>query len=208
MLKANGIAVDHEAGHDDHNVVVINTCGFIENAKQESIDTILSWARAKDKGQVEKVYVTGCLSQRYQADILDELPEIDGIMADVNAAQRETHRGPAAQQQYQPAPPRDDSAVSKSATYMQAKTADMVYTAKTAQLEYEERIGKLMRADEVKSYQAGKIASLREAFLQIPSRLVPVLAAETDPAKIHVLLEDEIVRAMALVSGEMTNGRA
>lgn len=130
-------------------------------------------------------------------------------MTEVNQTQRVMHRGTVAP----PALPQGTSqhgttADSKNATYMQAKTADMVYTAKTAQLEYEERIGKLMRADEVKSYQAGKIASLREAFLQIPSRLVPVLAAETDPAKIHVLLEDEIVRAMALVSGEMTNGRA
>lgn len=50
QLKANGIAVDHESDSGDHNVVVINTCGFIENAKQESIDTILSYAKAKDEG--------------------------------------------------------------------------------------------------------------------------------------------------------------
>jgi len=130
-------------------------------------------------------------------------------MADVNDTQRVMHRGTATPPTLpQGTAQHGTTPDSKNATYMQAKTADMVYTAKTAQLEYEERIGKLMRADEVKSYQAGKIASLREAFLQIPSRLVPVLAAETDPAKIHVLLEDEIVRAMALVSGEMTNGRA
>lgn len=128
-------------------------------------------------------------------------------MADVNAAQRETHRGPAAQQQYQPAPPRDDSAVSKSATYMQAKTAREVYEAKMAQLEYEEKTRKLFPADEAKSHLAGKIAAMREAFLQIPSRLVPVLSAETDPAKIHTMLEDEIVRAMALVN-EGAYGRA
>ena len=77
QLKANGIAVDHEAAHDDHSVVVINTCGFIENAKQESIDTILSWARAKDKGQVEKVYVTGCLSQRYAPELKEGIPQVD-----------------------------------------------------------------------------------------------------------------------------------
>ena len=77
QLKANGIAVDHEARHDDHNVVVINTCGFIENAKQESIDTILSWAKAKDEGTVEKVYVTGCLSQRYGPELQAGIPQVD-----------------------------------------------------------------------------------------------------------------------------------
>jgi ribosomal protein S12 methylthiotransferase len=77
QLKANGIAVDHESEGDDHNVVVINTCGFIDNAKQESIDTILSWAGAKDRGEVEKVYVTGCLSQRYGPELKDGIPQVD-----------------------------------------------------------------------------------------------------------------------------------
>lgn len=77
QLKANGIAVDHEAGHNDHNVVVINTCGFIESAKQESIDAILGWAKAKDEGLVEKVYVTGCLSQRYAPELKEGIPQVD-----------------------------------------------------------------------------------------------------------------------------------
>ncbi len=77
QLAANGIAVDHEAAHDGHNVVVINTCGFIDNAKQESIDTILGWADAKDRGLVEKVYVTGCLSQRYAPELKDGIPQVD-----------------------------------------------------------------------------------------------------------------------------------
>jgi len=77
QLKANGIAVEHESEGNDHNVVVINTCGFIENAKQESIDTILSWAGAKDRGEVEKVYVTGCLSQRYAPELKDGIPQVD-----------------------------------------------------------------------------------------------------------------------------------
>lgn len=77
QLKANGIAVEHESERNDHNVVVINTCGFIENAKQESIDTILSWASAKDRGEVEKVYVTGCLSQRYAPELKDGIPQVD-----------------------------------------------------------------------------------------------------------------------------------
>ncbi|MBV6404751.1 MAG: 30S ribosomal protein S12 methylthiotransferase RimO [Flavobacteriales bacterium] len=77
QLRANGIAVEHEARHDGHNVVVINTCGFIDNAKQESIDTILGWAAAKDRGEVEKVYVTGCLSQRYAPELKDGIPQVD-----------------------------------------------------------------------------------------------------------------------------------
>lgn len=77
QLKANNIAVEHEANGGDHNVVVINTCGFIDNAKQESIDTILSWANAKDRGEVEKVYVTGCLSQRYAPELKDGIPQVD-----------------------------------------------------------------------------------------------------------------------------------
>lgn len=77
QLKANGIAVEHESSTRDHNVVVINTCGFIDNAKQESIDTILNYAKAKDAGLVEKVYVTGCLSQRYGAELQAEIPQVD-----------------------------------------------------------------------------------------------------------------------------------
>ena len=77
QLKANGVHVDHESGSGEHNVVVINTCGFIDNAKQESIDTILNYAKAKDAGLVEKVYVTGCLSQRYAPELKAEIPQVD-----------------------------------------------------------------------------------------------------------------------------------
>ncbi len=77
QLKANGMHVDHEAASNDHQVVVINTCGFIEQAKQESIDTILGYAKAKDQGLVEKVYVTGCLSQRYAPELKAEIPQVD-----------------------------------------------------------------------------------------------------------------------------------
>jgi len=127
-------------------------------------------------------------------------------MAEVNDRQRAMHRGTIAPPSIDRAMP--DSGGSKNATYMQAKTAREVYEAKNAQLEYEERVGKLVRADEVKSHLASKIAAMREAFLQIPSRLVPVLAAESDPAKIHTVLEAEIIRAMALVSGEGNYGSA
>lgn len=77
QLRGNGIEVTHESKKDDSNVVVINTCGFIDNAKQESIDTILRYVDAKEEGLVEKVYVTGCLSQRYKDDLEKEIPNVD-----------------------------------------------------------------------------------------------------------------------------------
>ncbi len=77
QLKGNGIAAVHESKDDDANVVVINTCGFIDNAKQESIDTILRYVDAKEEGFVDKVYVTGCLSQRYKDDLAKEIPQVD-----------------------------------------------------------------------------------------------------------------------------------
>ena len=77
QLKANKFDVEHEAKQDDSEIVIINTCGFIDNAKQESIDTILRYADAKKEGQVEKVYVTGCLSERYKSDLETEIPEVD-----------------------------------------------------------------------------------------------------------------------------------
>lgn len=77
QLKGNGIDATHESKKDDSNIVVINTCGFIDNAKQESIDTILRYVDAKDDGIVEKVYVTGCLSERYKTDLEKEIPDVD-----------------------------------------------------------------------------------------------------------------------------------
>ncbi len=77
QLRGNGIDAIHESKKDDANVVVINTCGFIDNAKQESIDTILRYVDAKEEGLVEKVYVTGCLSQRYKDDLEKEIPQVD-----------------------------------------------------------------------------------------------------------------------------------
>lgn len=77
QLKGNGINAVHEAETDHANVVVINTCGFIDNAKQESVDTILRYVDAKAEGLVEKVYVTGCLSQRYKHDLEKEIPDVD-----------------------------------------------------------------------------------------------------------------------------------
>lgn len=77
QLRGNGIDATHESKTDDANIVIINTCGFIDNAKQESIDTILRYVDAKEEGVVEKVYVTGCLSQRYKGDLEKEIPEVD-----------------------------------------------------------------------------------------------------------------------------------
>lgn len=77
QLRANDFTVSHEDDNSDAPVVIINTCGFIDNAKQESINTILEWADAKERGLVEKVYVTGCLSERYKPDLEKEIPNID-----------------------------------------------------------------------------------------------------------------------------------
>jgi ribosomal protein S12 methylthiotransferase len=77
QLKANKFEVEHEGESDDHQIVIINTCGFVDNAKQESIDTILRYVEAKKDGAVEKVYVTGCLSERYKKDLEKEIPEVD-----------------------------------------------------------------------------------------------------------------------------------
>ncbi len=77
QLKGNAIQATHESKKDDANIIVINTCGFIDNAQQESIDTILRYVDAKDEGLVEKVYVTGCLSQRYRDELRDEIPQVD-----------------------------------------------------------------------------------------------------------------------------------
>ena len=79
QLKGNGVDTTHEASNDDANIVVINTCGFIDNAKQESIDTILRYVDAKEEGLVDKVYVTGCLSQRYKDDLEVEIPQVDAF---------------------------------------------------------------------------------------------------------------------------------
>jgi len=77
QLAANDIAVVHENTKLDHNVVVVNTCGFIDKAKEESINTILDQLELKRRGKLDKVYVTGCLSERYRGDLEAEMPEVD-----------------------------------------------------------------------------------------------------------------------------------
>lgn len=77
QLQANEIDVVHENKRKDHNIVIVNTCGFIEKAKEESINTILDQVNLKQKGKLDKVYVTGCLSHRYRDDLEKEIPEVD-----------------------------------------------------------------------------------------------------------------------------------
>lgn len=79
QLKGNAIDATHEAANDNANIIVVNTCGFIDNAKQESIDTILQYADAKESGIIDKLYVTGCLSQRYKDDLEQEIPQVDAF---------------------------------------------------------------------------------------------------------------------------------
>ncbi|WP_111708650.1 30S ribosomal protein S12 methylthiotransferase RimO [Lutibacter citreus] len=77
QLKANDKNVVHEDENDDGNIVVINTCGFIGDAKEESINTILHYVNKKEQGEVDRVYVSGCLSERYKPDLQKEIPNVD-----------------------------------------------------------------------------------------------------------------------------------
>ncbi len=78
QLKANGKEVTHEAtGKEEGNIIVINTCGFIDNAKEESVNTILEYVDKKERGKVDKIFVTGCLSERYRPDLEKEIPNVD-----------------------------------------------------------------------------------------------------------------------------------
>ena len=94
QLQANDFDVVHENAKLDHNIVVVNTCGFIDKAKEESINTILDQVELKKKGKLDKVYVTGCLSERYKQNLEEEIPEVDaffgtmelpGLLAVLNA---------------------------------------------------------------------------------------------------------------------------
>ena len=77
QLAANDMSVVHESQKGDHNIVVVNTCGFIDKAKEESVNTILRQVDLKKKGKLDKVYVTGCLSERYKNNLEAEIPEVD-----------------------------------------------------------------------------------------------------------------------------------
>ena len=108
LMEANGYHCTHDSDDPQGEIVVINTCGFIADAKEESINTILEFAQAKTEGRIEKLFVMGCLSERYLADLEEEIPEVDGwygkfnykqLLADLehldnleNLADLETHR--------------------------------------------------------------------------------------------------------------------
>lgn len=79
QLAAADVRVAHESLKQDHNIVVVNTCGFIDKAKEESINTILEQVELKKRGKLDKVYVTGCLSERYRQNLEDEIPEVDAF---------------------------------------------------------------------------------------------------------------------------------
>lgn len=97
QLKANGIRVQHDPENPRAEVAVINTCGFIGDAKEESVDTILQFAERKRKGKLKKLYVMGCLSERYRNDLTDSIPEVDkfygkfdwnGVVSEIGATYR------------------------------------------------------------------------------------------------------------------------
>ncbi|RMF23735.1 MAG: 30S ribosomal protein S12 methylthiotransferase RimO [Bacteroidetes bacterium] len=79
QLRGNDYEVLHEADAEAANIVIVNTCGFIDVAKQESIDTILEYAQRKQEGRIDKLFVTGCLSQRYKDELEQEIPEVDAF---------------------------------------------------------------------------------------------------------------------------------
>ena len=87
QLIANDIDVVHENTKKDHNIVIVNTCGFIDRAKEESINTILSQVELKRKGKLDKIYVTGCLSERYKQNLEDEIPEVDAYFGTMELPQ-------------------------------------------------------------------------------------------------------------------------
>lgn len=85
-FEANGYHCTHDSENPQGEIVVINTCGFIEDAKQESIDTILEFAQAKDEGRIKRLYVMGCLSQRYKEELEAEIPQVDKYYGKFNYA--------------------------------------------------------------------------------------------------------------------------
>ena len=87
QLAANEIDVVHESKKKDHNIVIVNTCGFIEKAKEESINTILQQVELKRRGKLDKVYVTGCLSERYKNNLETEIPEVDAYFGTMELPQ-------------------------------------------------------------------------------------------------------------------------
>ena len=164
------------------------------------------WHKQKELGRLVMVDVGGKQMVNVEASearLANTADPAKMHMQEVNDRQRAMHRGTITP----PPLPQGDSyrsntTDSKNATYMQAKTAREVYEAKNAQLEYEERTGKLIKVDAVRSAWAAKITGARDALLQIPSRIAPVLAATTDLVEVTALLEAELRQALAELSAE------
>ena len=87
LMEANGYQCTHDSDNPQGEIVVVNTCGFINDAKEESINTILEFAQAKTEGKIEKLFVMGCLSERYLAELEEEIPEVDGWYGKFNYKQ-------------------------------------------------------------------------------------------------------------------------
>lgn len=165
------------------------------------------WHKQKELGRLVMVEIQGRQLvdvEASEARLAATADPAKAHMQDVNERQRVMHRGTATPP---PLPQvdgaRPGSGDSRNATYMQAKTAREVYEAKNAQLEYEERAGKLIRVDAIRSAWAAKLSTTRDALLQIPARLAPVLAAESDLVRVTELLEAELRQALAELSAEV-----
>ncbi|MEN9447002.1 MAG: hypothetical protein RJA25_292 [Bacteroidota bacterium] len=87
QLKHNDFEVEHQSEKNDANIIIVNTCGFIDLAKEESVNTILAYAQKKDKGKIDKLYVTGCLSQRYKDALEVEIPQVDAYFGTLELPQ-------------------------------------------------------------------------------------------------------------------------
>ena len=155
------------------------------------------WHKQKELGRLVMVDVGGKQMVNVEASearLASTADPAKAHMQEVNDRQRAIHRGTVT-------PPPMPHGDSKSGTYMQAKTAREVYEAKNAQLEYEERTGKLIRIDAVRRVLAAKFTETRDALLQIPPRLAPLLAADSDPASVQTALHAEIHQALQTLAG-------
>lgn len=172
------------------------------------------WHKQKELGRLVMVDVGGKQLvdvEASEARLASTADPAKAHMRQVNERQRAIHRGTASAPNLPDTPPAGDAQSSKNATYMQAKTAREVYEAKSAQIDYEERTGKLIRADAVRSALASVLSSTRDALMQIPARLSPVLAAENDAARVHDTLQAELHQCLAQLAAapeRLTTGAA
>ena len=137
-----------------------------------------------------------------------------GYMAEVNSAQRQRHGKPESMDIDRADPVGNSgtesrqSGTSSNATYHQAKAASELYRAKLSQLEYEQRIGKMVRTDDVRTALASRITQVRDSILQVPARLAPVIAAESSPARVRDLMEEELRRTLEQIAAPLNFGES